>query len=216
MSPIPKYIVVEGPIGVGKTSLANRLAESFNSETLLEEAEKNPFLKDFYKDAGCSALPTQLFFLLQRAKQIQEIRQSDLFAPTRVADFLLEKDRLFASITLDEDELKLYDQVYETLTLEAPLPDLVIYLQAPIDVLMQRVRRRGREIEVNMDSAYMQNLVDEYTQFFYYYTATPLLIVNAEQIDLVNNDQDYELLLNQVRQMNSGRHYYNPIPFEKC
>ncbi|MFV2056247.1 MAG: deoxynucleoside kinase [Thiohalomonadales bacterium] len=213
MSTLPQYIVVEGPIGVGKTSLARRLANSFDSEVLLEEAEKNPFLEGFYQNRQQSALPTQLFFLLQRAKQIQEIRQCDMFAPTRVADFLLEKDRLFAAITLDVDEMSIYDQVYDTLTLQAPLPDLVVYLQAPVDVLMVRIRKRGREIEASIDTTYMQKLVDEYTRFFYYYNATPLLIVNAEQIDLVSNDQDYELLLQQIRQMGSGRHYYNPIPF---
>ena len=172
---IPNYVVVEGPIGVGKTSLAKRLAASFESELMLEEAEKNPFLEGFYKDKQQSALPTQLFFLLQRAKQIQDIRQSDMFAPRRIADFLLEKDRLFASITLDADELKLYEQVYDTMTLDAPLPDLVIYLQAPIDVLLKRVRHRGRQIEEQLQAEYLQELIDAYTRFFYYYNATPCL-----------------------------------------
>ena len=210
---IPKYIVVEGPIGVGKTTLAKRLAESYDSELMLEEAEKNPFLENFYKDMQQSALPTQLFFLLQRAKQIQDIRQSDMFAPTRIADFLLEKDRLFASITLDDDELRLYEQVYDTLTLDAPLPDLVIYLQAPLEILLQRISLRGRDMEDHLQSDYMQQLIDAYTRFFYYYNATPLLIVNAEQIDLVNNEKDYQQLLHRVREMDSGRYYYNPIPF---
>ena len=173
------YIVVEGPIGVGKTTLAKRLAESFGSDVLLEGADENPFLERFYQDPRSAAFQTQLFFLFQRARQLQELRQTDMFRPVRVADFIMEKDRLFAQMTLDEDEYKLYEQVYEHVTLDAPVPDLVIYLQAPVDVLMKRVNKRGRQYEKFMDQAYLERIVQSYTRFFYDYSLSPLLIVNA-------------------------------------
>ncbi len=210
----PDFIVVEGPIGVGKTSLAKRLAHSFDSDLLLEGADENPFLERYYKKPGEAALPTQLFFLFQRAKQIQELRQQDLFQPVRVADFLIEKDRLFAELTLQDDEFDLYEQVYANMTIDAPVPDLVIYLQAPVEVLLQRINKRGIEAERKISSAYLQRLVDGYTSFFYQYNASPLLIVNASEIDLVNSSQDYDLLLEQVQNIRSGRHYFNPQPFE--
>lgn len=209
----PRYIVVEGPIGVGKTSLSKRLAESLQAETLLEAAEENPFLERFYQDPKQGALPAQLFFLFQRARQLQQLRQGDLFAPVRVADFMMEKDRLFAQLTLDDDELRLYDQAYANLTLDAPKPDLVIYLQAPVNVLVQRVQQRGRRIEQAMESEYLEKLAEAYTRFFHYYNDTPLLIVNAAEIDLVQNDQEYELLLQRIVQTKSGRQYFNPLPF---
>ncbi len=208
----PGYIVVEGPIGVGKTSLARRLAKSFGSELLLERAEENPFLERFYQDPRQAALPTQLFFLFQRARQIQELRQADMFKPVRVADFLLDKDRLFAQLTLDDDELRLYEQAYQSLSLDAPQPDLVIYLQAPVEVLQERINRRGIAYELLADAAYLQGVADAYTRFFYYYLTAPLLIVNAADIDFVNNQDDYGLLLEQVRTVRSGRHYFNPVP----
>lgn len=211
---IPRYIVIEGPIGVGKTSLAKRLAEDFGGELLLEGAEENPFLERFYRNPRHAALPTQLFFLFQRAQQIQELRQSDMFAPVRVADFILEKDRLFAQLTLDDDELQLYEQVYDNITVDAPQPDLVIYLQAPVDVLLNRVQKRGRDFERFIETNYLERLVEAYTRFFYHYTATPLLIVNAADIDLVNNDQDYQLLLDRLGKTTSGRHYFNPGSFD--
>ena len=210
----PRYIVVEGPIGVGKTSLAKRLADSLQGEMLLEAAEENPFLERFYHEPRHAALPTQLFFLFQRARQLQELRQSDLFAPVRVADFLMEKDRLFAQLTLDDDELRLYEQVYASLTLDAPQPDLVIYLQAPLEVLRSRIQKRGRKFERVIESDYLERLIEAYTHFFYYYTATPLLIVNAAEIDLVNNQQDFDLLLEQICQVRRGRHYFNPAKFD--
>ncbi|HEC18394.1 MAG TPA: deoxynucleoside kinase [Gammaproteobacteria bacterium] len=211
---IPRYIVIEGPIGVGKTSLAKRLAEDFGGELLLEGAEENPFLERFYRNPRHAALPTQLFFLFQRAQQIQALRQSDLFAPVRVADFILEKDRLFAELTLDDDELQLYEQVYNNLTVDAPQPDLVIYLQAPVDVLLSRVQKRGRDYERFIETNYLERLVDAYTRFFYHYSATPLLIVNAADIDLVNNQQDYALLVERLHKTTSGRHYFNPGSFD--
>lgn len=197
---------------MGKTSLARRLAESFGSDLLLEGAEENPFLERFYQNPKQAALPTQLFFLFQRARQLQELRQTDMFRPVRVADFLMDKDRMFAQLTLDDAELRLYEQVYEQMTLDAPVPDMVIYLQAPVEILRKRIRKRGIQYEQLVESNYLQQVCDAYTQFFHHYTATPLLIVNATEIDLVNNDRDYELLLEQVCNIRSGRHYINPMP----
>lgn len=209
----PDFIVVEGPIGVGKTTLARHLAQSFGSELLLEGADENPFLERFYKTEKSAALPTQLFFLFQRAKQIQELRQADMFRPVRVADFLIEKDRLFAELTLEDEEFDLYEKVYEQLSIDAPIPDLVIYLQAPVEVLLGRINKRGIEHEQRISATYLQQLVDSYTTFFYQYTASPLLIVNAAEINLVDNADDYDLLLDQVMNIRSGRHYFNPQPF---
>ena len=205
-------VAVEGPIGVGKSSLAKRLAETFGGELLLEGAEENPFLERFYRDDKSAALQTQLFFLFQRARQMQALRQGDMFKPMRSADFIMEKDRLFAQLTLDEDELDLYDQVYNSLTLDVPAPDLVIYLQAPVEVLHARIRKRGIMSERYIKSGYLQRIVDAYAKFFYNYDAAPLLIINASEIDLVNNEQDYNELLKQISTIKSGRHYFNPLP----
>jgi deoxyguanosine kinase len=206
----PAYIVVEGPIGVGKTSLAQRLASTFESDLLLEGAGENPFLERYYEDPRSGALPAQLFFLFQRARQLQAIRQSDMFQPVRVADFLMEKDRLFAELTLDAEELKLYEQVYSHLVVDAPVPDLVIYLQAPEDVLLKRIARRGIAYERRIDAAYLRRLSEAYSRLFLYYEAAPLLIVNATHIDLVDNEEDYQALVEQVQSTRSGRHYFNP------
>ncbi len=212
-SSIPRYIAVEGPIGVGKTSLAKRLAKSFNYEILLEKSEDNPFLERFYRDPRQMALATQLFFLFQRAQQIQDLRQDDMFEPVRVADFLMEKDRLFARQNLDTDEFKLYQNVYKHLTIDAPQPDLVIYLQAPVEVLIERIQKRGIESELLIEKRYLENLSNAYTEFFHYYDDSTLLVVNSAEIDLVNNDEDYDQLLDYILTTRKGsRNYFNPRP----
>jgi deoxyguanosine kinase len=211
MDPVsPGYIVVEGPIGVGKTSLARRLANTFGSDLMLEGAEENPFLERFYQDPRSGALPAQLFFLFQRTRQLQAMRQGDMFQPVRVADFLMEKDRLFAELTLDAEELKLYEHVYTHLVVDAPAPELVIYLQAPEEVLLKRIARRGIACERRIDADYLRRLSEAYARLFLHYDAAPLLIVNAAHIDLVDNERDYQALLEQIRVTRSGRHYFNP------
>ena len=206
------HIVVEGPIGVGKTSLARRLVTTFNGEPLLEGADDNPFLERFYQDPRRAALPTQMYFLLQRARQIQALRQTDLFKSTFVSDFLLEKDRLFARLNLADDEFQLYEMMYASLAMNAPVPDLVIYLQAPVEVLLARVRKRGATYERPMEMSYLKRISDAYADFFYRYDAAPLLIVNAADIDLVSNDRDYQQLVEHMRTIRVGRHYFNPLP----
>jgi deoxyadenosine/deoxycytidine kinase len=205
------YVVVEGPIGVGKTSLAMRLAQAFGAKTLLEQPQDNPFLERFYQSRRHYALPTQLFFLFQRARQIETLKQRDMFASGYVADFLLEKDKLFARTNLEDDELRLYEQVYEQLSLELPQPDLVIYLQAPADVLLERVHRRGLAHEHSIERDYLQALVEAYTQFFHHYSAAPLLVVNAADINIVDRDDDFATLLEHIRKIRSGRHFFNPL-----
>lgn len=206
----PEYIVIEGPIGVGKTTLAKRLAEAFGSELLLEAATENPFLPRFYQDPKGAALPTQLHFLFQRVRQLEALRQTDLFKPALVADFLVQKDRLFAGITLDDNELDLYNQVYDRLTLEAPAPDLVIYLQAGIDDLVRRVHERGLDFEKNISEQYLKKVADAYIDFFYNYTQSPLLIVNTADFNLANNQRNFEMLLQYIQDLAPGRHYFNP------
>jgi len=206
-----RFIVVEGPIGVGKTSLARKLATSLGAETVLEQAAENPFLERFYRNPRVGALPAQLYFLFQRAQQLAALKQHDLFAPVRVADYLLAKDRLFAHITLDEDEFRLYEQVHEKLAIDAPRPDLVVYLQAPVNVLLDRIARRGIAFESLIDATYLERLNDAYARYFHEYEASPLLIVNAASIDPVNNSADYDELLGAIGRMSRGRLYYNPL-----
>lgn len=208
----PRFIAVEGPIGVGKTSLTKRLAETFNYELLLENAEENPFLDRFYQNPRQHALATQLFFLFQRAQQIADSRQSDLFEPVRVSDFLIDKDRLFAELNLEKDEYELYHKVYQHLVIDAPKPDLVIYLQAPTEVLLQRIQKRGIPSEQMIESEYLNQLNRAYTEFFHYYLDSKLLIVNSAEIDLVANDEDYEQLVTYILSLPNGTHYFNPKP----
>jgi len=206
----PRFIVVEGPIGVGKTSLATRLADSFSAELVLEQADQNPFLEQFYRSRRAVALPAQLFFLFQRARQLQELRQSDMFAPVRIADFHIGKDRLFAELNLSRDEMGLYDQIVEQVDVEMPEPDLVVYLQASVDALMTRIARRSAAHEKMIDRAYIEELADAYARYFHRYDEAPLLIVNTSSIDPVTIDAEYDALLEQVSRITGGRHFFNP------
>jgi len=209
--PLAKYrhIVVEGPIGVGKSSLARRLAERLGSSLLLERPEENPFLPRFYQDMPRHALPTQLFFLFQRINQLRELAQPDLFNAVTVSDFLLDKDPLFARLTLSSDEWRLYQQIFETLRPQAPQPDLVVYLQAPPETLYERVRGRGVDYERPITEEYLALLADSYSRFFYHYAGSPVLIVNSERLDFVRQDGDLELLLGRIGGMRGTREFFN-------
>ena len=206
-----RFVVVEGPIGVGKTSLARRLAKSFGSELVLEQDAENPFLERFYRNPRAAAFQTQLYFLFQRARQMQDMRQADLFGKVRVADYLLDKDRLFARLTLDEEEFRLYEQVYAKLSIDAPVPDLVVYLQAPVDVLLERIARRGIAYEQAIERRYLERLVEAYARFFLEFEAAPVLMVNAAEIDPVGSADDYGVLLAEIVRVRKGRHYFNPM-----
>lgn len=207
---LPSFIAIEGPIGVGKTTLARKLSDCFGYDMLLELPEENPFLDRFYQDPRRFALQTQLFFLFQRAQQLQDLCQQDLFEQRHVSDFVLGKDKLFANVTLDEDEFKLYENIYNHLSLNAPKPDLVIYLQAPTDVLLKRIQRRGIVREQAITADYLNQLNDAYARFFHFYDESPLLIVNATDVDFANNDADFQQLLEHVLDIRSARHYFNP------
>jgi deoxyadenosine/deoxycytidine kinase len=204
-----RYVVVEGPIGAGKTSLATRLGERIGAELLLEQPAENPFLARFYQDMPRYALPTQLFFLFQRAKQIEPLAQTDMFRSPTVSDFLLDKDPLFARITLTGDEFALYQRIYETLRPHAPVPDLVVYLQAQPDVLVERVRRRAALFERGISEEYLALLAESYTRFFHHYDASPVLIVNSENLNFVERDADFQLLVERMRGMKSRREFFN-------
>lgn len=206
-----RYIAIEGPIGVGKTALARRLADSLSAHLVLEEVEENPFLERFYREGRAAALPAQMFFLFARARQIEELRQSDLFTNVQISDYLFTRDRLFAELNLDAEELKLYDQIVENLGVDAPVPDLVIYLQASVDAIMSRLARRNSHYDRYVDRNYVERLTDAYARFFHAYDEGPLLIVNASQIDPVNNDADYEQLFQQIERTTGGRHFFNPV-----
>jgi len=211
VSASPRYIAVEGPLGAGKTSLARRLADSLSADLVLEEVYENPFLERFYRDGQSAALPAQMFFLFMRARQMESMRQSDLFSSVRVSDYLFAKDRLFAELNLSTDELQLYNQVEATLAIDAPVPDLVIYLQASVDSLLERIARRGVLYERAIDRRYLERLTDAYARFFHAYDDGPLLIVNASQIDPINNDADYAQLFQQIERTTGGRHFFNPV-----
>lgn len=206
-----RFIAVEGPIGAGKTSLAKRLAESLSADLVLEEVAENPFLERFYMDGQSAALPAQMFFLFSRARQMESLRQSDMFASIRVCDYVFAKDNLFAELNLTADELSLYQQVVSSLNVEAPVPDLVIYLQASVDSLLQRIARRGVGFERAINRRYLERLTEAYARFFHAYDDGPLLIVNASQIDPINNHADYEQLFQQIEKTTGGRHFFNPV-----
>jgi deoxyguanosine kinase len=206
-----RYIVVEGPIGVGKTTLSQELARRLGARTVLEEIEENPFLASFYGNRGKFAFQTQLFFLLSRFRQQQDLSQQDLFAQTTISDYLFAKDRLFAQVNLDPQELLLYDRVYELLGPRVLKPDLVIYLQARFEVLLARIRRRGRDIERRLDPTYLSSLSDAYNEFFFHYDDTPLLVVNTSDIDFVDSSDDLEGLLSAIHRMKKGLQHYHPI-----
>jgi deoxyguanosine kinase len=203
------YVVVEGPIGVGKTSLARRLAGRLRSTLVLERPEQNPFLPRFYEDMPRFALPTQLFFLFQRIAQLREIAQMDLFNRVTVCDFLLDKDPLFARLTLSGDELHLYQQIFDSLKPQAPRPDLVIYLQAQPATLYERVRRRGVEFERLISAEYLALLVDSYTRFFHHFSASPVLVVNSEKLNFVSEERDLDLLIERLGAMRGNREFFN-------
>ncbi|HEX3099240.1 MAG TPA: deoxynucleoside kinase [Usitatibacter sp.] len=204
-----RYIVVEGPIGAGKTSLATKLAARMNATALLEDPRENPFLPQFYRDMRRYALPTQLFFLFQRAAQLESLKQPDLFGKPTVADFTLAKDPLFARLTLDDAEYQLYDKIHAHVKPQAPVPDLVIYLQASVATLVARVRKRGNPIEGGIDDDYLRRLSEAYTSYFYNYSDSPLLIVNSERLNFVDVPEHLDLLLERVNAMRGGREFFN-------
>ncbi len=203
------FLVVEGPIGVGKTSLAKRLAAEFGCELMLEDPGENPFLERFYQNRRQAALPTQLFFLMQRARQIQSLWQGDKFNPVRVADFMIEKDYLFAELNLDSEEFQLYQQISAHVITNRPIPDLVVYLQAPVEVLKTRIETRARPYEHEFETSYLEEISIAYTRFFHTYRDAPLLIVNAAEIDFMDGKEDYQQLLDKIETTTQGRNYLN-------
>ena len=211
-----RYVVVEGPIGVGKTSLADILAQRFQARRVLEVVEENPFLASFYLDRDKWAFQTQVFFLLSRFRQQQLLFQQDLFNSVTVSDYLFAKDRIFACLNLNGDELALYDRVFEALGTRVAKPDLVIYLQARLDVLLARIKKRGREFERKFDAEYLEQLVKAYNEFFFHYSETPLLVINTSDIDFVNNQADLDNLLQVIARMKKGTQHYIPLASKKA
>lgn len=204
-----KYVVVEGPIGVGKTTLARKIAENFGAQTLLEQVQENPFLEKFYRDSARHALSTQMFFLFQRISQLRDLAQADLFNAQVLSDFLLDKDPIFARLTLGDDELNLYRQLYEHLRPQAPQPDLVIYLQAQPETLIDRIKKRGVPMEAAISEIYLYRLCESYSRFFYDYDAAPLLIVNTEHLNPIERDEDFDLLLTHIKNMRGKREFFS-------
>ena len=204
-----RYIVVEGPVGVGKTTLARAISEASGAVLMLEDPDANPFLPRFYENADRYALPTQLFFLFQRIDQLASLNQADLFKRATVGDFMLEKDPLFARLNLKDDELKLYEQLYAHLKPQAPAPDLVIYLQAAAETLIDRVRRRAVAYEKNIPDAYLSGLAETYTRFFYQYDGAPLLIVNSDRLNFLESQDDVALLMERITAMRGPREFFN-------
>lgn len=209
---MPDYIAVEGPIGVGKTTLANKLASNLNYDILLEMPIENPFLENSYRNPNQSALAAQLFFLFQRVQQLEELKQKSIFEPVRIADFILEKDRLFAEANLNNEEMRLYDKVYEHITIDAPVPDLVIYLQAPVEVLMARIERRGLKFERYLTQEYLTKINDAYSRFFLDYDRSPVLIINAAEIDFESSEEDLEMLITKIMSNPKGKTFINLQP----
>ena len=204
-----RHVVVEGPIGCGKTSLAIKLSRRLNATTLLEDTKANPFLPQFYNDMRRYALPTQLFFLFQRVAELEKLKQPDLFAQPVVADFSLARDPLFARLTLDDAEYQLYAKIFAHVKPQAPVPDLVIYLQASVDTLVHRVKRRGNPNEAAISEDYMRSLSDAYTQYFHHYTDSPMLIVNSERLNFVDSAEHLDLLIERIEAMRGGREFFN-------
>ena len=209
--PNPRYIVVEGPIGVGKTSLAEMLAERLQARKLLEGPEENPFISHFYTDMRRYAFQTQLYFLLNRFRQQQELVQFDLFKQSLVSDYLFAKDKIFAYLTLDDNELALYERLHPLLEMRVQKPDLVLYLQASTEVLMRRIQMRARAYERELDRTYLEDVNAAYNHFFFHYSVTPLLVVNTNDIDFVKHKEDFEDLVKQVETVRAGTHYYVPL-----
>jgi deoxyguanosine kinase len=205
------YVAVEGVIGVGKTTLAGLLAKKWGAHLKLEVVEENPFLAQFYADMRANAFQTQLFFLLSRHRQQVDLKQYDLFMERVVADYMFAKDRIFANITLDDNELALYKRLADLLEREVPKPDVVVYLQASVDVLMERIRRRGRRFERDMSRDYILALTEAYNHFFFHYKDTPLIVVNTNDIDFVENTADFDELAREIEEHDKGTAYYVPI-----
>lgn len=205
-----QYIVIEGPIGVGKTSLTKLLGKEFRARLILEKPEENPFLPQFYQDRKKYAFQTQIFFLLNRFQQQKEIAQFDLFNQMTLSDYLFAKDRIFASLTLDDHELALYEQIYGLLNGRIPTPDLVIYLQAKPEVLLQRIKSRNIAYEKELDLDYLKTLTEAYNYYFFHYDQSPLLVVDTSEIDFVNRQEDFAQLVREIKQMKKGTWYFIP------
>ncbi|QPJ62808.1 MAG: deoxynucleoside kinase [Candidatus Nitronauta litoralis] len=207
----PKLIAIEGPIGAGKTTLSNLLAQEFSARLVLEVDEENPFISKFYEDRLSNAFQTQIFFLMSRYNQYRALEQRDLFSQVIITDYLFQRDRIFAGINLDGNELHLYEQIYNLIKIKIPQPDLVVYLQADTPILYERIQKRGREYEALIEYSYLEEVNRAFNNFFFYYTETPLLVVNTNEIDIVDKKIDLQELIKKINQHRIGREYYNPL-----